>query len=333
MILYLLACMAPTEPEINEALEQSVMENFETEEESKLREQSKTLFGTIDSLPYEEPATELVTLGYLLYQEKALSGNGKQSCESCHLLDNGGAEPFRVSTGAFGKPVERNAPSTFNSGFHIAQFWDGRAATLEEQAGGPILAAGEMGMPTKQAAEFALDSDFYRKLFREAFPGEQDPIKFDNITAAIAAYEKTLVTEDRFDGWMKGEDELTDREQEGLKLFIGSGCAGCHNGALLGANSYQKVGVIEPYRPEGSDHVDYGRYNVTGVESDKEVFKVPSLRNVGATAPYFHDGRVPDLTDAIALMGKIQLGKEFTEQEVLAIKSFLLTTKNEKVFK
>lgn len=332
MLAFLLACSF----QANETKEKALITENETKEKAvaadQLRQQATVLFGTISSL--EKPKVDLdkVTLGYLLYSEKALSGNGKQSCETCHLLNYGGAEPLTVSIGAYGKPVERNSPSTFNSVYDIAQFWDGRAATLKEQSAGPILAAGEMGMPSESAAELAVTTDFYLERFRKAFPGEQDPITFDNITEAIAEFEKTLITEDRFDDWMGGEDSLTPEELDGLQVFISVGCAGCHNGPLLGGNSYQKVGIVEPYRHGDDPHVDLGRYNITGLDSDKEVFKVPSLRNVGSTAPYFHDGMISNLADAVTIMGRIQLGKELTQAEIDSIVVFLLATENTRGF-
>jgi cytochrome c peroxidase len=294
-------------------------------DEQKLLTQSKAIFNTIDSLEAKQDTKEIVALGRELYLEKALSGNGTQSCESCHLLDHHGAEPLRVSVGAYGKEVERNAPSTFNSGFHISQFWDGRAATLEEQAAGPITAAGEMGMPSQEAAVKAIASiEKYPALFASVFPNEENSITFNNITKAIAAFERTLVTSDRFDDWMKDQGKLTTTELKGLETLINTGCVSCHNGPLLGANSYQKVGVMEPYRPD-PEHIDLGRFNVTGNPADKEVFKVPSLRNVTNTAPYFHDGRVSTIEEAISTMARIQLGKQLSEKEIADIVAFLKT--------
>jgi cytochrome c peroxidase len=305
------------------------IEKVETNSNEEL-EQSKVIFGTISSIDEINPDTKAVSLGKALYSEKALSGNGTQSCEDCHLLDRSGTEPLSVSVGAYGKPVHRNAPTTFNSKFHIAQFWDGRAKDLQEQAGGPILAAGEMGTKSKETAVEAISSiDKYPEMFEEAFGSKE--VTFEKITYAIAEFEKTLVTNDRFDQWMLGSEKLTDDEINGMKKFIEVGCASCHNGPLLGANSYRKLGQVRPYMTE-SEHVDLGRYNVTKQESDKQVFKVPSLRNVTNTWPYFHDGSIKTIEEAILIMGKYQLGVDLTEDDLNSIVTFLKTMENTNSF-
>lgn len=273
---------------------------------------------------------EMISLGKSLYHEKRLSVNQNQSCATCHPISGWGVDGLRVSKGALGQEVERNSPSTFNSWSQVAQFWDGRAPTLEEQAKGPILAAGEMGMPSAEAVVEVLSSN---ALYLVAFEGVfEDGVTFDNVARAIAAYERTLVTSDRFDHWMKGDVELSDAELRGFRMFVAGGCVGCHSGPLLGARSFQKLGVVGSYRPGGDeDHVDLGRYGVTGQLSDREVFKVPSLRNVGLTGPWFHDGRVETLEEAVRLMGRLQLGREFDEGQVSDIVSFLRVMDSEAV--
>lgn len=295
--------------------------------ELELKQTAQDIFGTIESIDTIEINKPKAKLGQHLYSETALSGNDTQSCESCHLLNGFGAEPKSVSVGAFGKAVERNAPTTFNAVFHISQFWDGRAANLKEQAAGPILAAGEMGLESEQKAIEKISAiSKYEILFRDAFPDEEQPVTFNNITSSIAEFESTLVTQDKFDLWMKGQADFTKQELKGLETFIDSGCIGCHNGPLLGGNSYQKLGVAQQWDTD-PDHTDLGRFNVTKFEGDKQVFKVPSLRNVTGTAPYFHDGSIQTLEEAVDVMAKIQLNKNLSKKEIKSIVTFLETTK------
>lgn len=289
----------------------------------ELQDRANALFDPLpESMPGAENDTPAeVALGQKLYFEKKLSVNGTQSCNSCHRLDNnlGGDDGNPVSPGAVkGKFGGRNAPTTINAGFHLAQFWDGRAADLEEQATGPILNPVEMGMPSgdKVVARLKDDAD-YRRAFDEVF-GEA--VSMENIARAIAAYERTLISEDRFDDYLNGDTAaLNQQEKRGLKTFMDAGCAGCHNGALLGGNSYQKMGVVQAY--ENTE--DKGRMEVTGKESDKYVFKVPSLRNVALTAPYFHDGAVATLEEAVRRMGSLQLGRQLGDDQVADITAFL----------
>ncbi|MFN3246723.1 MAG: cytochrome-c peroxidase, partial [Leptonema sp. (in: bacteria)] len=216
------------------------------------------------------------------------------------------------------------------AGFHIAQFWDGRAKDLVEQAKGPILNPVEMAMPSEAAVVKKISAiQEYKDLFPKAFPNEKEAITYENIAKAIAAFESTLITKDRFDDFLKGDAKsLTPEEQKGLKTFMDVGCIQCHNGALLGGNSYQKMGKLNPYETK-----DLGRYNVTKKEEDKYMFKVPSLRNVALTAPYFHDGQAKTLEDAVKQMAWLQLNKKLTDEEVQSIVAFLksLTDKSREV--
>ena len=295
--------------------------------ELQLKQTANDIFGTIESIDKLQINEAQAKLGQHLYSETALSGNDTQSCESCHLLNNFGAEPKSVSIGAFGKAVERNAPTTFNAVFHISQFWDGRAADLKEQAAGPILAAGEMGLESEEKAVEKISAiSKYEILFRDAFPDEEQPITFHNITTSIAQFESTLVTEDKFDLWMQGQAQFTKQELRGLETFINTGCISCHTGPLLGGNSYQKLGVAQLWDTD-PNHTDLGRFNVTKFEADKQVFKVPSLRNVTGTAPYFHDGSIQTLEEAVDVMAKIQLNKNLSKKEIKSIVTFLETTK------
>ncbi len=287
-----------------------------------------------DKMPgFENVTKEQIELGKLLYFDKRLSVNDQQACNSCHVLDNNGpgVDNKPVSDGALpGKKGERNAPTVLNAGFHIAQFWDGRAKDLVEQAKGPILNPVEMAMPSEVAVVKKISAiQEYKDLFPKAFPNEKEAITYENIAKAIAAFESTLITKDRFDDFLKGDAKsLTPEEQKGLKTFMDVGCIQCHNGALLGGNSYQKMGKMNPYETK-----DLGRYNVTKKEEDKYMFKVPSLRNVALTAPYFHDGQAKTLEDAVKQMAWLQLNKKLTDEEVQSIVAFLksLTDKSREV--
>lgn len=288
-----------------------------------------TLF---DPLPVEAPpanyqlTAELVTLGRVLYYDPRLSVDQRQSCNSCHPLDRYGVDGLPVSIGHDGEPVKRNAPTVYNAALHIAQFWDGRAATVEDQAKGPILNAGEMGMLDPEEVERKINSfPGYAPLFAAAFPGDPNPVTFENVAIAIAAFERRLITPARFDRFLAGDySQLTDAEQRGLVTFAEVGCPTCHVGSTVGGLLYKKLGEKEPYPIE-----DEGRFLVTGSEADRYVFKVPSLRNVTQTAPYLHDGSVATLEEMVVLMARHQLGKTVTDQQVAEIITFLRTLEGE----
>lgn len=288
----------------------------------------KQALEVIAPLPERMPGAEndtkaQITLGKKLFFEKRLSKNESQSCNSCHVVDKGrgGVDNEPTSPGAFGKRGGRNSPTVLNAGFHIAQFWDGRAETLADQAKGPVLNPIEMAMPSEAEVVARLTADKgYVKAFGKAFPGDASPVSYDNMAKAIAAFERTLVTRDRFDDFLKGKDAaLTAAEQQGLHEFLTVGCTTCHTGPLLGGNGYRKIGILESY----SNTADKGRIEVTKDEADEYVFKVPSLRNIALTAPYFHDGKHAKLTDAVREMAKLQLGKELTDEQVNSIATFL----------
>ena len=309
------------------------------ESKAELRTLAKELFGTLpDKMPGSESDTEaLVELGESLYFEKKLSKNETQSCNSCHRVDNGlaGVDNLHFSPGAFGKTGDRNAPTVLNAGFHVAQFWDGRAADLTEQAKGPILNPIEMAMPDEASVlERLTSSRKYRRLFKKAYPDTEDPITYSNLAAAIAAFERTLITHDRFDDFLNGDDDaLSDLELKGLEQFTAIGCTTCHTGPLLGGQLYQKVGLVNPYE----NFSDIGLEKVTGNEADRYKFKVPSLRNIAITGPYFHDGSVASLEFAVRKMAWMQLGQQLDTETSHAIVAFLnaLTDKNRsaRVFK
>ena len=274
----------------------------------------------------EKKNAALIALGKKLYLEPRLSVNDTISCNSCHRLDNFGVDSQVTSPGHDGKRGGRNSPTTMNAALHIAQFWDGRAKDVEEQSLGPILNPVEMGMPNETAVVNKLKKiDEYNALFAEVFKGEKDPIQPKNIAKAIGAFERTLLTPSRFDDFLNGdENALNESEKRGLQKFVNMGCAICHNGVALGGNMYKKLGVVEPYKTD-----DDGRFVITGLEIDKKVFKVPSLRNITKTGPYFHDGSVATLEDAIEEMAEHQLGREVGPGFIADVKSFLgsLTSK------
>lgn len=288
----------------------------------------KLALAAISPLPEKVPGSEndtkaLVALGKKLYFDKRLSANNSQSCNSCHQVDGGkaGVDHEPTSPGAFGKRGGRNSPTTLNAGFHLAQFWDGRAETLADQAKGPILNPIEMGMASDADVIAKLNGiSEYRKAFAKNFPGETTPLNYNNLAKAIAAFERTLVTRDRFDEFLKGKDQaLSAAEQKGLNEFISVGCTTCHNGPAIGGNSYRKVGAVNPY----PNTADKGRIEVTKEEEDLYVFKVPSLRNIALTAPYFHDGASRSLADAVRQMAWLQLGTKLTDEQVSSITTFL----------
>ncbi|VAX26083.1 Cytochrome c551 peroxidase [hydrothermal vent metagenome] len=297
-------------------------EKKESVDRTAMIEKAKTVFGVLpDKMPGSENDTPgKIALGKKLYFDDRLSVNDQQSCNTCHMLDDNGAgvDNLETSPGAVdGEIGVRNSPTVLNAGFHFVQFWDGREPDLKHQAKGPILNPIEMGMPDSNTVvkKFKKIPE-YKKLFAAA--GMK--ITYDNIAEAIAAFERTLITKDRFDMFMKGNPQaLKEDEVEGLALFINQGCITCHTGPLLGGNMYQKMGLVKPY----ADTTDKGRFDVTGNEADKFMFKVPSLRNVVLTDPYMHDGKVQTLKDAIVLMADIQLGKTLKDDEVNKIEKFL----------
>ena len=292
-----------------------------------LQTKAKGLFGPLpEAMPGSEKDTpELVALGKKLYFEKGLSINDSQSWNSCHDLTNGnmGVDHEPTSPGAKGERGGRNSPTSVNAGFHIAQFWDGRAPDLKAQAKGPILNPGEMAMPDEATVMKKLSAiPEYPEMFRKAFPDQDKVMTYDNLAEAIAAFERTLITHDRFDKFQNGDlTALNEQELRGLDTFINTGCISCHNGVAIGGNSYQKLGVIKPYMADDSE--DIGRAAVTGNDAEKFFYKVPSLRNVAKTGPYFHDGDVPTLEEAVSIMAEVQLGKELTKSETQDIVAFL----------
>jgi cytochrome c peroxidase len=267
------------------------------------------------------PTDAQVDLGRTLYYETVLSGGHNVSCNSCHPLNAFGADGRARSFGDHGQTGGRNAPSVYNAADQIAQFWDGRAASVEEQAKGPVLNPAEMGMPNSDAVlEHLRASAAYRQQFAAAFPTEKSPITYDNLGKAIGAFERGLVTPARWDNFLGGDDAaLTVDEKRGAKIFVAAGCSGCHGGAYVGGSAFMKAGLKTPWPATA----DSGRYAVTRKPDDMWVFKVPSLRNVDKTGPYFSDGAEASLDNAIRLMGRHQLGMEFNDTQLKDLRAFL----------
>ena len=298
--------------------------------DGQIADKAKKVFQPISAEPKENPENPVteqkVKLGKILYFDKRLSKDGNISCNSCHNLSTGGVDNLSTSPGDDGTLGDRNSPTVLNAAYHSSQFWDGRAKDVEEQAGMPILNPVEMAIPSEQ---FLVDRlrgiELYQSMFADAFPEPGSPITYTNLRKAIAAFERTLVTPSRFDDYLNGDSKaLTIAEKEGLKSFMDAGCITCHNGAMLGGSSFQKFGQFKEYwHYTGSKHIDEGLFKVTGNEVDKYMFKVPSLRNIALTGPYFHDGSVDALSDAIGIMAEINLNTKLTEDEIGKIETFL----------
>ena len=271
----------------------------------------------IPNTPQQEAKIEL---GKMLWFDPRLSLSGKVSCNTCHDLSTNGADTKPLSIGYAGRKGTVNSPTVFNAEKQIAQFWDGRAKTLAEQATGPITNPLEMAMTPELAEGVIRSIPGYRPYFEKAF-GSKNPT-FSEIAEALAAFETTLTTPNApFERYLKGDkNALTQQQIDGLKLFRRSGCIRCHSGNLLGGTSFQKVGSVRPYVTDNSSK---GRMDVSGKPWDEMMFKVPTLLNVERTAPYFHDGAVKTLPDAVKKMADIQLDMNLSEKQVEEIVAFL----------
>lgn len=272
-----------------------------------------------------------VELGKMLFFEPRLSSSHLFSCNTCHNLGLAGADGLETSVGHGWQMGPRNAPTVFNAFFNIAQFWDGRAKDLMEQAKGPIQAAVEMNATPDRVLAVLRSMPEYKAQFAAAFPGEEDPVTFDNVAKALEVFEATLITPGaRFDQFLDGNVAVLDEtEQRGLQLFIESGCAACHNGVNVGGGDYYAFGVVERPGANILPPDDKGRFAVTETATDEYVFRAPSLRNVALTAPYFHSGGVWDLKQAVGIMATSQLGAELEDDQVDAIVAFLHTLTGE----
>ena len=272
--------------------------------------------------PVQDINLAQVELGKKLYFDPRLSKSGFISCNSCHNLSMGGTDNLKTSIGHNWQQGPINAPTVLNSSLNLAQFWDGRAADLKEQAGGPIANPGEMAFTHTLAVGLLESIPEYVVEFKQVFANNK--ITIDEVTLAIAEFEKTLVTPNsRFDQWLLGDkDALNPTELAGYELFKSSGCIGCHNGEAVGGSSFQKMGLIEPYQTSSTAE---GLSAVTGKDADRFKFKVPTLRNVELTYPYFHDGEAATLAESVDIMGRLQLGRKFSKEENGQIVAFLKT--------
>jgi len=290
---------------------------------SELRNQARQVFGILptDAASANRPMPPArVELGRMLYFDPRLSLGQAISCNSCHRLDLYGVDGEATSPGHLGQRGDRNSPTSLNAALHLAQFWDGRAPDVEAQAKGPVLNPIEMAMPSEEAVVAVLDSiPGYPPLFAAAFPGEVTPVSYENMARAIGSFERGLITPSPFDAFMAGDEGgLSPEAVAGLELFLSVGCVTCHHGPLVGGSSYRKLGLVKAYPTQ-----DTGRENVTGLAADRFVFKVPSLRNVTRTGPWFHDGSLSDLDQVILLMGRHQLGVELDAAQRGLIAAFL----------
>lgn len=296
--------------------------------DDELLDKARDLFRPLpkDMSTAEAPITpERVRLGRTLFFEPRISADGTTSCSRCHLPTLPAIDGLPRSIGALDFHLPRNAPTVFNAALHSSQHWDGRFATVEDQARTGVAGKGfgNSGFDDVKARLQAIPG--YEPLFHEAFPGQADPVNDENFGKAVGAFERTLISRSRFDDFLEGKaDALTSAERKGLQTFIETGCVDCHKGVGVGGEGFRKFGVVADYwTATGSTVHDEGRAGVTHEPSDRFKFKVPGLRNVAATAPYFHDGSVADLPQAVRIMGKVQLDDELSDDDVASISAFL----------
>ncbi len=293
-----------------------------------LLERSRAIFQPLPDAPPAlagNPASPAkLQLGRMLYFDPRLSASQLISCNTCHNVGLAGGDLQETSTGHNWQKGPRNAPTVLNAVFNIAQFWDGRAKDLAEQAKGPVQASVEMNNTPERVIATLQSLPAYRELFRQAFPGEDQPLTFNNVAKAIEVFEATLLTPAPFDSYLRGDRQALDSSQQaGLELFLAKGCAGCHSGVNVGGSGYFPFGVIEKPGSEVLPPNDTGRYKVTKTVSDEYVFRAPSLRNVGLTPPYFHSGKIWDLKQAVGVMGSAQLGIALTDRDEGLLVAFL----------
>lgn len=268
-----------------------------------------------------------IDLGKMLFFEPRVSASEIISCNTCHNLGTGGVDAGPTSVGHGWQKGPRRAPTVFNAVFNVAQFWDGRAEDLKAQAKGPVQAGVEMNATPDHVVRLLNSMPPYVEMFKKAFPGDAQPVSFDNLAKAIEAFEATLITPGaRFDRYLNGESAaLSAEEKKGLALFMDKGCSGCHNGVNVGGEAYFPFGVAEKPNAEILPAGDKGRFAVTKSEDDQYVFRAAPLRNVELRAPYFHTGQVWSLKQAVAVMGSAQLGIKLSDREENQIVAFLKT--------
>jgi cytochrome c peroxidase len=287
----------------------------------ELRAQALKTFGRIEAPAPAAVAAPDAVLGRALFWDDRISLDGKTSCASCHM--DHGADKRAASIDAKGLPTSRHSPTVFNSMPQPSIRWLGDRKTGADQAEGSLT--GSLGFPNKQAGVDKLREHGYAEQFKAAYPGDADALTAANYGKALQAYQATLVTPAPFDRYLAGDDKALDaRQLAGLKAFMATGCSACHNGALLGGTQFMKFGVVKDYWAEtGAPKPDVGRVAFTKNEADKYVFRVPMLRNVAMTAPYFHDGSVDTLDRAVRIMASVQLGRTLDDATTASIVAFL----------
>jgi cytochrome c peroxidase len=303
----------PKEPSANERLA------------DRARSAARIHFGPLQSPP---PALdERANLGRALFFESAISADGRVSCVNCHRPMDAGADAVAVPTGVHGRVHKRNSPTVLNASMQFVQNWHGDRDSVEEQAMRSLLSPVNAGNASFDEPMKRLEQRGYGARFRRAFPGEAHALNPKNFALAVGAFERLLVTSARFDEFLRGRDSaMSAQEERGLLTFIDVGCEGCHDGTNLGGTNYARFGIREPYwKVTGSPRVDEGRFEETKLESDRYVFKIPMLRNIAETGPYFHDGSVERLGEAIRVMGRVELGVELDRRQVDDIEAFLKT--------
>ena len=327
------ASAVQTTPDAASAASQAAVDNNASPEDQELLKRAQGIFKPLPSAeemqklrPFTE---EQVKLGHQLWYEPRLSKGNTVSCNSCHNLATAGVDNLpTTSQGHKGQFGGRNSPTALNAALLGMQFWDGRAADVEEQAGGPLVNPVEMANDSQEAAAAKIAKiPEYQELFKTAFP-EDGAVSFKNITTALGAFERTLLTPTKWDDYLKGNvNALNEQERKGVRAFMDNGCIACHSGVNLGGATFQKFGLVEgPYWKfiEDPKH-DKGRADVTKKAEDEFFFRVPGLRNVAKTYPYFHNGSVWELDKAVTIMGKAQLGKDLSKEDTDNIVAFLKT--------
>ena len=303
--------------------------SFSDDMDQGLLKKTQQLFSPLPKVmeSAQNPVTpEKIKLGKMLFFESRISIDGTVSCSKCHPFSLYAADGLKTAVGNNCKPNPRNTPTVLNAASQISQHWIGNRASVEDQAKQAVVGPAAFGMVKYEDVENRLKRySAYVALFKGAFPDDKDPVTVDNFAKAIGAFERILVTPAPFDAYLKGDNKaLTAGQKQGLKLFIDSGCGVCHSGTYLGGQMYKKFGIIEPYWTyTKSEKIDEGRFAITKNEADKYVFKVPILRNVAKTPPYFHDGSVESLASSVIIMGKVQLGRDINEKQAAQIVEFL----------
>jgi len=292
-------------------------------EHDELLESARTLFGMLESVADESLEAPDVVLGRALFWDERISSDGRTACASCHTVEAWGSDARRLSIDARGAPTSRQSQTVFNSTLQPALRWLADRDDAAHQAHESI--SGSMGFDEAQDIVPLLLEHGYDEGFREAFPDDHQPVSSENYGRALQAYQSTLITPAPFDAYLAGDtDALSQEQKEGLDLFASTGCTACHSGTLFGGDRVQRFGIVEDYwTATGSEAIDPGRYAFTGEDGDRYVFRISMLRNVANTAPYFHDGSVGTLREAVEIMARVQLGRDLSADDLDRIIAFL----------